>query len=117
MRETILVVDDEPAIVDLLRDVLDEAGYRVAVAHDGAEALATVEQLDPDVVLSDVAMPRMTGLELADRLIPLGVPVVLMSAAVPAAAQPSVPFLVKPFDLDELLDAVAAVVQSTAHDD
>jgi CheY-like chemotaxis protein len=117
MRETILVVDDEPAIVDLLCDVLDEAGYRAVAAHDGAEGLAAAQQLDPDVVLSDVAMPEMNGLDLADRLVAMGVPVVLMSAAVTPPADPSIPFLAKPFEVDDVLDAVAAVMQAPALDD
>jgi two-component system, OmpR family, response regulator MprA len=117
MRETILVVDDEPAIVDLLCDVLDDAGYHAVAAHDGAEALTTVLEMEPDVVLSDVAMPEMNGLELADRLISMGVPVVLMSAAVSAPADPTIPFLAKPFEVDEVLDAVAALVQPAALDD
>ena len=62
---SILVVDDDPAVRDLLVDALTEAGHRVAVAIDGAEALERLRAgVTPCAVLSDVRMPRMDGFEL-----------------------------------------------------
>jgi twitching motility two-component system response regulator PilH len=63
---SILVVDDEPNVRDLFVDVLEEAGHRVEVAHDGAQALDRLRDGSaPCVVLADVRMPRMDGFELS----------------------------------------------------
>jgi CheY-like chemotaxis protein len=114
MGETVLVVDDEPAIVDLLCEVLAGAGYRVVAARDGEEALAAAQRVGPDVVLSDVTMPRLDGTELAARLAPRGIPVVLMSAQSQLPPSPTTPVLTKPFDLDAVLAVVAASARDAA---
>jgi CheY-like chemotaxis protein len=63
---SVLVVDDDPSVRDLFSDALREAGHRVEVAADGAQALARLrEGAQPCVVLSDVRMPRMDGWELS----------------------------------------------------
>jgi CheY-like chemotaxis protein len=104
---TVLIVDDEPAIVDLLSQLLEDEGYRVVSAGDGLAAWETVRKRRPDLVIADVMMPRMDGFALVDRLSDGGepVPVILMSAAVESRRQ-GVPFIAKPFDLGELLDLV-----------
>ena len=63
-RQRILVADDSPVVSDLVREILVSAGYLVEVTSDGAEALAAVRAREPDLVLSDLEMPRMTGFEL-----------------------------------------------------
>jgi two-component system, cell cycle sensor histidine kinase and response regulator CckA len=69
MRRMILVVDDEPAVLSLLCSILSSRGYVVAGAASGEQALKTFAACGPfDLVLADVAMPRMSGPELADRL-------------------------------------------------
>ena len=65
---TILVVDDEPAIRALVRAALSEHGYRVLEAADGAQALRLALSERPDLVLLDVALPGMSGLEVSRRL-------------------------------------------------
>lgn len=107
MTRTVLVVDDERFIVDLLADVLVEEGYSVRRAYDGEAALREINNHPPDLVLSDVAMPKLNGLELARRVLGLGIPVILMSAAVSDARTPGVRFIAKPFDLDHILAVVA----------
>lgn len=106
-RPTVLIADDEPAIVDLLADFLEDHGYDVRKASDGAVALRMVLQQRPNLVIADVMMPRLDGYELAKQ-IAIGardVPVILMSAAVvPRGAE--VAFIAKPFDLDDLLEMV-----------
>jgi CheY-like chemotaxis protein len=104
---TVLIVDDEPAIVDLLSQLLEDEGYRVASAGDGQDAWEIASELRPDLVIADVMMPRMDGFALVDRLAQgdRPVPVILMSAAVESRRQ-GVPFIAKPFDLGELLDLV-----------
>jgi DNA-binding response OmpR family regulator len=64
-RPFIVVVDDERRIADTLVLILNAKGYRAEAAHDGASALAKCRQKSPDLVLSDVVMPGMNGVELA----------------------------------------------------
>lgn len=67
-KAKILVVDDEKTIVELHRKLLEKNGYRVMVAYNGVEALEKVSVEQPDLVLTDVFMPGMDGLQLCDRL-------------------------------------------------
>lgn len=108
-RPLVLIVDDEPGIVDFLRFALDDHGYRVRIARDGAEALAEVQRERPDFVLTDLMMPRVDGWELSASLRGdeelRDVPIIGMSAVDPRGA-PFDAFLRKPFELDALLDAL-----------
>ena len=113
---TVLVADDDPAIRAVLTDLLTTEGYAVRFAKDGAAALADVLRARPDLVLSDVQMPRLDGLALAARLRPLGVPVVLMTARF-FVGVPDLPFVGKPFDLAAVLDAVARALGSPVTED
>jgi CheY-like chemotaxis protein len=113
MGATILVADDEVYIVELLRELLEEEGYHVLPAYDGAQALATIEHACPDVVLTDNMMPGRSGVELIHYLHAHPVcpaPVILMSAAQPVPIPPETHFLPKPFGLDEVLELVAQVL-------
>jgi DNA-binding response OmpR family regulator len=65
---TIIVVDDERRIADTLTEILEMAGFRVATAYDGWEALRVAARFRPDYVLSDVLMPRMNGVDLGIAL-------------------------------------------------
>ena len=65
---TILVVDDAMPSAQLLQIHLQRAGYRVVLAHDGAEALAKVDSLTPDLVILDVMMPGLDGFAICERL-------------------------------------------------
>jgi CheY-like chemotaxis protein len=110
---TILVVDDESPIVALLRDLLEDEGHTVLAAHNGREALALARVAHPDLVLSDVMMPLMDGVQLVRMLreeaITRKLVVILMSAAQPPDLQAvgAVAFLAKPFDLDAVNRLVA----------
>jgi DNA-binding response OmpR family regulator len=64
----VLVVDDDPNVGDMLQDLLVEAGYVVKHALDGTEALRLVPVFEPDVVLLDLQLPGMSGVEVLDRL-------------------------------------------------
>jgi CheY-like chemotaxis protein len=115
---TVLVVDDEPVLRAVVRDVLVEAGYTVAEAADGTAMLALVERDRPDLVLMDVMMPGGDGQEAYRTLrgqpgLPT-VPVVMMSAAVhPNGLDPTIAaFLPKPFALDRLLATVVRLIGS-----
>ena len=67
-NEKILVVDDDANICELLRLYLTKEGYQVTVANDGEEGLEKFNQVKPDMVLLDVMMPRMDGLEVCRRI-------------------------------------------------
>jgi len=64
MAARVLVVDDDPATVELLQDFLVAKGYEVLTAADGAEALRTVKEEQPHLILLDVMLPKMDGLEV-----------------------------------------------------
>ena len=107
----VLVADDDPAVLGLVAELLEEGGYAVKTASDGATALAAAESDPPDLVVSDVMMPRLDGLTLASRLRQRGIPVVLMSAVVERLPRRGVAIVTKPFDLDDLLAAVRTAVR------
>src|SRR5918998_6917738 len=109
---TVLVVEDEPAIREVVADLLLDEGYAVRQASDGLEAIDELETDDVDLVLSDVRMPRLDGPALARRLRRHGhaVPVVLMSAVDVEVDLPGVRFLPKPFDRAGLLDVIGSAL-------
>ena len=118
---TILIVDDEVAIVELLVNVLAKVGYRTQMAFDGPTALASITRQMPALLLLDVRMPRMSGVMLLDQLREAGLlqmPVVLMTAALPdcpalrGAGVSAV--LAKPFDFAALVACVAEAMSSPA---
>jgi CheY-like chemotaxis protein len=113
MSARILVADDEPPIVEVLATVLEDEGYAVLRAYDGAAAFAVVERERPALIISDVLMPRMSGLELAERVRETAaeLPIVLISAVPP----PSVTLahttvLAKPFDIEAIVGLVARLL-------
>ena len=116
MSRTVLIVDDEPDLLELLRLMLERAGYRVAVAGDGHEALGRLAAAPCDLVLSDMLMPRLDGAGLATamRADPAlrAIPLILMTAGhrAPGAAVSHATFLPKPFDMGVLLATVARLL-------
>jgi DNA-binding response OmpR family regulator len=64
----VLVVDDEPDIVDFLTTVLADEGYRIEIARDGREALSKMHEVQPSLVILDLMMPRMSGFEVLDTM-------------------------------------------------
>jgi two-component system, chemotaxis family, chemotaxis protein CheY len=113
MAPLILVVEDDPDILEAVSDVLLGEGYRVARARHGREALDRVAAEPPDLILLDLMMPVMDGLAFARALRADGrqppIPVVVISAdgnAEHAAGVGARAFLAKPFDLEALLAAV-----------
>jgi DNA-binding response OmpR family regulator len=68
MSKTVLIADDEPNIVISLEFLLEQAGYRVLVAHDGQEALEVIQRQPPDLVLLDVMLPRLSGFDVCQRI-------------------------------------------------
>ena len=109
MLHLILLVEDDPVMLAVLGELFSDEGYRVRRAKDGRYALDLVAGESPAVVLSDVSMPRLGGVDLVRALRASGrtVPVVLISGIVEGVDLPGVPFLAKPFDLDHVLDVVS----------
>jgi CheY-like chemotaxis protein len=118
---TILIVDDEVVIAEAVAAVLEDEGYRVATATNGADGLARAADLRPDLVLVDMMMPVMDGEEMCRRLrespATRGIPVVVMSAVHRSLRElpfDHAAFLPKPFDLDTLLDTIADALRGGA---
>src|SRR5687768_11169635 len=108
MPPTILVVDDDSTLRCLLAIALEDAGYRVAEANDGIQALAQLGRCSPDLILTDLRMPRLDGIGLARLLAPHTppVPLIVMSAD-PLPSDCSLPFIRKPFEIEALLTLMA----------
>src|SRR5207302_5694265 len=109
-KTKVLIVDDEPAIREVLEMILQEWGYDVRLASDGAEARDLVESYDPEIVISDVVMPQLSGLDLL-RLLKAGNanrPVILVTAhasidlAVESMKQGAQDFITKSMDYPKL---------------
>jgi DNA-binding response OmpR family regulator len=109
---SILVVDDDRPLCDLLDALLSSEGYRVCCVYDGEAAWAAVQQEPPNLILSDIKMPKLDGVTLALRLaeVASGIPIILMSAGYDDWAGVASGFLRKPFDVEELLASIAVVI-------
>ena len=114
--KTVLVVDDEPVLRAIVREILDEEGYSVIEAADGRVMLEIMESARPDLVLMDVMMPGVDGRDAYRQLRAhpehRDIPVVMMSAAIqPHGLDPSIAgFMAKPFDLNQLVELVARLI-------
>ena len=116
----VLVVDDDPVIQKLLQVNFEMEGYRVITASDGVEGLDRARSERPDIVILDVMMPKMNGLEVASALkgdpATSSIPIILLSAKaqeadVQAGRQTGAEdYVTKPFDPLELLERVARLV-------
>jgi two-component system NtrC family response regulator len=109
--ETILIVDDEKNYPPILSAVLEDAGFETLTAYSGPEALAVLEDSDVDLVLTDMKMPGMDGIELLERVKTKDpeLPVIMMTAhgtvekAVEAMQKGAYSYLLKPFDNEQLI--------------
>ena len=122
MTSSILIVDDEPGIRDVLASSLAFEGYAVRTAPDGRAALAEVERARPDLVVLDVLMPGMDGLTACRRMRSRDphLPVLMLTARdltgdrVAGLDAGADDYLAKPFELDELLARVRALLRRAA---
>lgn len=119
-RRRILVVDDEPQITRMLRTSLSAQGYDVRDASDGHEALQVMSDWTPDLVISDLVMPNMGGLELCKRIRSKSqLPIIILSVRghehtkVEALDAGADDYVTKPFGMDELLARLRANLRRT----
>ncbi len=108
---TILIVDDDPSIGNLLEEALTKEGYAVLRAYSGTEAVLLLRQTRPDLVLLDMMLPGLSGEEVLPHL--KGVPVIVVSAKVDVddkvgmLLHGAADYVTKPFDIRELLARIA----------
>jgi len=114
----VLVVDDEPAIVAIVRDYLADAGYRVTTARSGDEALRQIRSITPDLVVLDLGLPGIDGLDVAREIRRTSwVPIIMLTARSDEADRVAGlelgadDYVVKPFSPRELLARVRAVLR------
>ncbi len=120
-KPRILVVDDEPQLTRVLRTGLKSRGYEVRVAADGISALETFSDWKPDLVITDLSMPNMDGLELCRRLRAISpVPIIVLTAKgeektkVAALDIGADDYVTKPFGMDELVARARATLRRAA---
>lgn len=120
MQEThILIVDDESRVTHALRRTLTYAGYRISVAADGESALEMVRLKPPDLLILDLTLPKIDGLEVCRRLRTSGNPVAILMLTARDTVADRVKglelgaddYLVKPFALEELLARIKALLR------
>lgn len=122
---TILVVDDELLIRDLLYDFFKGQGWNIAVAENGEKALQIIENQEIDLVLTDLKMPNMDGIALTQKLREShpDLPVVIMTGypsvdtAVEALRSRVADYIIKPFNINRLFKTVESQVRQQGNDD
>ncbi|MCD6358978.1 MAG: response regulator [Dehalococcoidia bacterium] len=116
----ILVVDDQSMIRDVIRDILKQSGHQIATAESGADALDVLQEEDFDVLLTDIMMPGMSGLELVSKvreLKPMVVSVLLTAYPSVDSIDQSIAhlgaydYLLKPVDKNKLCDTIDRAVR------
>ena len=121
MQAKILLIEDDSGAASALEKVLEAEGYRVTVKDRGDEGLAEARDRSYDVVITDLKLPGLSGLQLVDQLHSLRpkLPIIMMTAhgttetAIEAVKRGACEYLVKPFEADELLDLAASAVNNS----
>ena len=114
-KSTVLVIDDEESMREGCRQILDEQGYRAEVASDGRQGLRLIKQFRPSVVLVDLRLPGMNGVEVLKRIReidPSIVPIIIIGygaidSSVETMKLGAFDYLLKPFDDSRLLEVLA----------
>ena len=121
-NKTVLIVEDEKNIVDILRFNLQREGYQTCEAYDGADGLEKARTLNPDLILLDVMLPKMIGFDVCKQLREEGnnVPVIILTAREEEADKVlgleigADDYITKPFSMRELVARVGANIRRTA---
>ncbi len=118
MEETVLLVDDDAALLEVMSIVLSSEGYRVLTASDGAEAMREVERESLDLVILDIMLPKVSGFEVLKKIREkTDVPVVMLTAKsqsvdkVVGLELGADDYITKPFDTKELLARIRAILR------
>ena len=120
--KTVLIVEDEKNIVDILRFNLQREGYQTAEAYDGADGLEKARTVDPDLILLDVMLPKMNGFDVCRQIRQEGrnVPVIILTAREEEADKVlgleigADDYITKPFSMRELIARVGANIRRTS---
>ena len=117
-KSRVLIVDDEPQITRVIKTVLSSQGYQVRTAAEGESALSSLNEWHPELVITDLYMPRMDGIELCRRIRAVStVPIIVLSvkgeerAKVEALDSGADDYVTKPFGIDELLARIRAALR------
>lgn len=121
-KKTVLIVEDEKSIVDILRFNLEKEGYATLTAYDGETGLRTALERDPDLILLDVMLPKMIGFDVCKALRDQGssIPVIILTAREEEADKVlgleigADDYITKPFSMRELMARVKANIRRTA---
>lgn len=119
MKGKVLVVDDERDIQDVLAFVLEDAGYETRTTGRGDEALILAQEWQPDIVILDIGLPGLNGLEVCPRLVAMDIPVIVLSShdrddqIVEGLEVGAEDYVSKPFNLKELLLRVEKILRRT----
>ncbi len=121
---SVLIVEDEDSFIDALTLGLTREGFRVSVARDGAEALDLFDDVDPDLVLLDVMLPKISGLDVCRQLrARSNVPIIMVTAkgaeidTVVGLEMGADDYVTKPYRLRELVARIRAVLRRRGHDE
>ncbi len=119
-KRNIMVVDDNLNLVDILRIMLESKGFNVRCAYSGKDLFAGLEELKPDLILLDILMPKMDGLEVLNRLkcnpATASIPVILQTVkgkpedVIEGYKKGAAYYITKPFTKDQLFDGVNSIL-------
>ncbi len=119
-KRTIMVVDDHPDLVEIVRITLELKGFNVTCAYSGKHLFAGLEELKPDLILLDIMMPQMDGLEVLTRLkgnpATASIPVILLTAkgepedVIKGYERGADIYITKPFTSTEVLDGINSIL-------
>ena len=121
--KTILIIEDEAELSEILQDELSQAGYKVIVARNGEQGLEQIHDIDPDLILCDRAMPRMSGYDLLERIRGVypqyeDIPFIFLTALADARDREAVEhlkptaYLGKPVDFEEFRSEVEKALKT-----
>jgi CheY-like chemotaxis protein len=121
MAQTILIVDDDPDIVFIIKDTLEKQGYTVLTAEEGLSALKLLKTHTPDLIIADLSMPGMGGWHFTTKVRQdvryKSTPIIVLSGLLERDAEPqefetASAYMVKPFDIFKLLDKIKELLQN-----
>lgn len=119
----ILIIDDDIAILDALKIILDDAGYEVVTCNDGRKAMEEIQSLTPDLLLLDIWMSGKDGLEIAKEVKQhektKGTPIIMISALTDGqkvTKKLGLDFLMKPFTIKDILTKIHTYLPSPVHE-